>query len=242
MDLPPRSASPNPFQDFSGGGYFYLDNHDRAVIPAGNRHILVVARDRRRRNPGFALGATTTSPRAVPERRRADLGASRLARADLVRQQEGRRRDRRAGERRRCAASTPASRSATRSRSTRPAASTSSPTRRMYRFDARDGQAGRDLAAHVPEHRRRQAGPDRGGLRDHADADRPPLRGDHRQRRPDARRRLRAQAAGATGARRGLQPAGVREGRQRHRPVADRRAGTRSSPRTTTATRARRRP
>jgi hypothetical protein len=26
MDLPPRPPNPNPFQDFAGGGYFYLDN------------------------------------------------------------------------------------------------------------------------------------------------------------------------------------------------------------------------
>jgi len=30
------------FQDFGGGGYFYLDNHDRAVIPTTSRHIYVV--------------------------------------------------------------------------------------------------------------------------------------------------------------------------------------------------------
>lgn len=31
------------FSDFSGGGYFYLDNRDRAVLPTTNRHIIVVA-------------------------------------------------------------------------------------------------------------------------------------------------------------------------------------------------------
>ena len=32
--LPPRQpGTTNPFNDFSGGGYFYLDNLDRAVIP-----------------------------------------------------------------------------------------------------------------------------------------------------------------------------------------------------------------
>src|SRR5947208_5871339 len=37
MPLPPRSASTgNPFTEFSGGGYFYLDEHDRAVIPTTN--------------------------------------------------------------------------------------------------------------------------------------------------------------------------------------------------------------
>jgi hypothetical protein len=55
MDLPPRNLGPNPFQDFSGGGYFYLDKYDRAVISAGNRHILVVAETGGTNNPGFAL-------------------------------------------------------------------------------------------------------------------------------------------------------------------------------------------
>jgi hypothetical protein len=35
--------NPNVFQGFGGGGYFYLDQHDRAVIGTSNRHILVVA-------------------------------------------------------------------------------------------------------------------------------------------------------------------------------------------------------
>ncbi len=43
--LPARKLSPNVFSDFSGGGYFYLDHLDRAVIPTGNRHIYVVAQN-----------------------------------------------------------------------------------------------------------------------------------------------------------------------------------------------------
>ena len=45
MDLPPRPPSANPFQDFAGGGYFYLDDEDRAVIPTTERHVLVVGLD-----------------------------------------------------------------------------------------------------------------------------------------------------------------------------------------------------
>jgi hypothetical protein len=46
--LPGRSISsvidnPNIFQGFGGGGYFYLDNLDRAVIGTNNGHILVLA-------------------------------------------------------------------------------------------------------------------------------------------------------------------------------------------------------
>ena len=66
MDLPPRSASTNPFQDFSGGGYFYLDNHDRAVISAGNRHVLVIRETGGAANPGFALVRNYDVTSAVP--------------------------------------------------------------------------------------------------------------------------------------------------------------------------------
>ncbi len=43
--LPDRRLGPNVFSDFSGGGYFYLDNHDRAVIPTGTNHIRIVAQN-----------------------------------------------------------------------------------------------------------------------------------------------------------------------------------------------------
>src|SRR5881275_3021562 len=43
MPLPPRMSPPSgAFTDFSGGGYFYLDDKDRAVIPTTSRHIYVV--------------------------------------------------------------------------------------------------------------------------------------------------------------------------------------------------------
>ena len=32
-----------PFNDFTGGGYFYLDHLDRAVLPTSERHVYVVA-------------------------------------------------------------------------------------------------------------------------------------------------------------------------------------------------------
>ena len=43
--LPNRPVGLNVFSDFSGGGYFYLDDQDRAVIPTGNRHIRVVGQN-----------------------------------------------------------------------------------------------------------------------------------------------------------------------------------------------------
>jgi hypothetical protein len=52
--LPPRDPAtlPSLFTSFSGGGYFYLDNQDRAVIPTTSRHILVVGETA---GAGFAL-------------------------------------------------------------------------------------------------------------------------------------------------------------------------------------------
>jgi hypothetical protein len=54
--LPPRQpGAANPFTDFAGGGYFYLDNRDRAVIPTTTRHIWVVEQTSGPLGPGFAL-------------------------------------------------------------------------------------------------------------------------------------------------------------------------------------------
>ena len=50
--LPPRQPGGDPFTDFSGGGYFYLDQDDRAVIPTTNRQVWIV---RETAGPGFAL-------------------------------------------------------------------------------------------------------------------------------------------------------------------------------------------
>jgi hypothetical protein len=43
-DLPPRDPAQggNPFTGFAGGGYFYLDHRDRAVVPTTTRHIFVL--------------------------------------------------------------------------------------------------------------------------------------------------------------------------------------------------------
>jgi hypothetical protein len=46
MDLPPRQPGGDPtaaFTSFGGGGYFYLDERDRAVIPTTERHIVTIA-------------------------------------------------------------------------------------------------------------------------------------------------------------------------------------------------------
>src|SRR5688572_23005217 len=51
-DLPLRipGAGSNPFTDFSGGGYFYLDDQDRAIMPTTDRHVYVIAQTD---EPGF---------------------------------------------------------------------------------------------------------------------------------------------------------------------------------------------
>ena len=51
--LPPRSVGGgNPFTDFSGGGYFYLDQRDGVVAPTTTRHVLVIAETQ---EPGFEV-------------------------------------------------------------------------------------------------------------------------------------------------------------------------------------------
>ena len=44
--LPNRRLGLDVFSDFSGGGYFYLDHRDRAVIPTGTNHVRVVGQNR----------------------------------------------------------------------------------------------------------------------------------------------------------------------------------------------------
>jgi hypothetical protein len=52
--LPPRQDVPsNAFQDFTGGGYFFLDNQDRVVTSTTTKHVLVIAETPG--SPGFSL-------------------------------------------------------------------------------------------------------------------------------------------------------------------------------------------
>jgi hypothetical protein len=53
FELPPREAGgDNPFTDFSGGGYFYLDHKDRAVLVTNDRHVYLVGQTK---GPEFEL-------------------------------------------------------------------------------------------------------------------------------------------------------------------------------------------
>jgi hypothetical protein len=69
FDLPPRvvnGGGGNPFTDFSGGGYFYLDPADRAVISTTTRHIWVIGQTSGPSGPGFALERDYDLTGAVP--------------------------------------------------------------------------------------------------------------------------------------------------------------------------------
>ena len=63
FDLPPRQPNPNPFQDFAGGGYFYLDHQDRAVVPTTERHVLVIGVE----NDQFAVEADYDLTSTLPD-------------------------------------------------------------------------------------------------------------------------------------------------------------------------------
>jgi hypothetical protein len=66
-DLPPRQpgVATNVLTDFSGGGYFYLDNQDRAIVSTTTRHLLVIAETPNA--PGFVLQRDYDLTSAVPQ-------------------------------------------------------------------------------------------------------------------------------------------------------------------------------
>ncbi len=60
LQLPfvPPPAGTNPATNTTGGAYFYLDSHDRAVLAASNRQILVVALVHHNGTPAFRTVAS----------------------------------------------------------------------------------------------------------------------------------------------------------------------------------------
>jgi hypothetical protein len=62
----PSTSGGNPFTDFSGGGYFYLDQADRAVIPTTTRHIWVIDQTADATGPIFTLERDYDVSTAVP--------------------------------------------------------------------------------------------------------------------------------------------------------------------------------
>jgi hypothetical protein len=61
---PTTKLSLSVFNDFAGGGYFYLDDRDRAVLPTTTRHLYVV---RERGTAGFALQRDIDLTARVPQ-------------------------------------------------------------------------------------------------------------------------------------------------------------------------------
>ena len=93
FSLPPRQSVPEQpvFQDFTGGGYFYLDNHDRVVTATTTRHIYVIAETPGR--AGFhAARTTTTSAACCTSSEEITSALPDPARAAVVRGQDRRRR------------------------------------------------------------------------------------------------------------------------------------------------------
>ena len=68
MPLPPKPPAPdNLYQDFSGGGYFYLDNKDRAVLFTADRHIHIVAVTGTKKAPAFTAQADFDLTSLIPD-------------------------------------------------------------------------------------------------------------------------------------------------------------------------------
>ena len=216
LPLPPRQpGGGNLFTDFAGGGYFYLDNRDRAVIPTTIAARLRGAADRR---AGFAIErdydlSTVVLPgdkiiSALPD------WSGRLWFAST----NGRGRDRRPEDRRGpLAAAGGEDRQLVRGRGhgrgLHRQRRRALPVRRL----ARAALPATVLAQALRQLGRAEAGPVERRLGHDADADgRRPGR-HHRQRGPDERARLPARLGRAD-----LPAAGLREGRERDRPVADR--------------------
>jgi outer membrane protein assembly factor BamB len=68
-ELPPRQPGANTpsnlFTDFAGGGYFYLDNRDRAVVPTTTRHVFIVGQTPD--TPGFKLERDLDLTTVIPQ-------------------------------------------------------------------------------------------------------------------------------------------------------------------------------
>ncbi len=54
----------NPFTNFSGGGYFYLDDKDRAVLTTAEKHLLTISETD---GPGFKVDRDIDLNGAIPE-------------------------------------------------------------------------------------------------------------------------------------------------------------------------------
>jgi hypothetical protein len=68
-ELPPRQPGANTpsnlFTDFAGGGYFYLDNQDQAVVPTTTRHVMVIGQTQD--GGGFELKRDVDLTSVIPQ-------------------------------------------------------------------------------------------------------------------------------------------------------------------------------
>ena len=64
---PPTEPGTNPLQDYTGGGYFYLDADDRAVISTGERTVVWIAQVEGPDGPAFEQVDSLDLSAALPE-------------------------------------------------------------------------------------------------------------------------------------------------------------------------------
>ena len=218
--LPPRvPGGGNLFTDFAGGGYFFLDHRDRAVIPTTSRHVYVIRQTGG--GTGFAIErdydlSTAVLPgdkiiSALPDWSGRLWFASTSGVVGTIDPASGTVRSRPLGER--IANSFAVENTGARLHGHRRGA--------VPAGGGPDRPARGRLARGLRELRRAEAGAGERRVRHDADADGRRPRRDHRQRRPDERARLPPRPQRARRAA-DLPPARVREGRERDRPVADR--------------------
>ena len=234
----PNPPGTLPFQNFTGGGYFFLDNKDRIWSATKTSHLFVLAE----RNDGHSLVKVADydlSKVLKPSERISSALPDFSGRIWFVSKKDGviGVLDPRTGKIKKITLGEEVENSFAVDRDGVYIAS----DKRMYRFDA-----GKDLKPRVTWkvnyqnsgiHKPSQIDAGTGttptimpnGMREH-----------HRQRRPDERRRLpHRNQAGQGPEAHGVRGARLRQGRERDREFAHRRPAARCSWRTTTATRTR---
>ena len=225
-DLP---TAPNPpgtkeYQNFTGGGYFFLDNKDRIWRATKTDHLFVLARARDgtslRKVADYDLDRRADAHNERITSALPDFHGPHLVRLQAERQGRHARPEDRHGQGD-CTLDEEIENSFAVDRDGVYIVS----DKRMYRFSARPRTASRTSSGRaLPQLRDRQAEPGRRRLGHDADDHARRLRRDHRQRRSDERRRLPHRRRTCDGPEaHGLRGAGLREGRERDRELADRR-------------------
>ena len=198
MPTAPDPPGTRAYQNFAGGGYFFLDGRDRIWSATKTSHIFVlaVAPDGRAITK---VGDYDLSGVLAPDERISSALPDFKGRIWFVSKRNGKVGilDPRTRRVRSCAS---ARTSRTRSPSTATPSTSSQPPHVPLQRPQR--QAARRLEGPLPELRRRQARPGRRRLGHHADDHERRLRRDHRQRGPDERRRLPEGEATPAGRRR----------------------------------------